>query len=690
MCTPTRGVVVTLLSVGIGVLSAQSFPASQPPLWSARPDAAAFEKLEDQRLDAAQQAIARITAVHGPRTIDNTLAPFDEATRQLDSANYLAGLMQQVHPDAAFRDRATAMTNKVGEAITALSLNRGVYDALAALDVSHADAATRYYVERQLLEFRLAGVDKDDATRARLKQLNQDLTDEQSVFDRNIADGQNTVTTTRAELAGMPQDFIDRHKPAADGSIRLTTEYPDEQPVMKFAASADLRRRMLIAFNTRAYPKNGTVLKRMLETRYEIARLLGYPSWADYNAADKMVGKGANIAAFIQDLAAAAQTGRDREYQMLLTEKRRTDPKADSIADTEFQYLSEQVRRAQFDFDSQSVRPYLPFEHVKRGILDTAAALFHLSFRQEQGVPAWDPTVETWDVFDSGRPIGRFYLDMHPRAGKYSHDEMAPVLDGIRGKQLPEAILVCNLPAPTATDPGLMDYTDVVTFFHEFGHLMHWILAGRQQWAGISGLTMEADFVEAPSQMLEEWMRSPQVLASFARHYKTGEVIPPGLVARMNRASAFGRAAWVTGQLAYTAISYDLYKGDPQDVDPDAIDERDLRRFTRETITPGTHLFASFNHLGGYSSAYYTYLWDKVIAEDFFTRFDQGNLLAGDAPMRYRRTVLEPGGSMSANDLVRNFLGRAQNLTALQRWMNEEFESTGAQPESQTKPRAKE
>lgn len=672
------GVAATLLSGWIGTLAAQSMPASQPPLWSAHPDVAAFEKLENQRLAAAQQSIDRIAAVHGPHTIQNTLAPYDEATRQLDSANYLSGLMQQVHPDRAFRDSATAMTTKVGAAITALSLNRAVYQALAALDLSGADAATRYYVQRQLLEFRLAGVDKDDATRAQLKKLNQELTDEQSMFDRNISDSRNVIHASRAELDGLPQDYIERHKPGADGSYEITTEYPDALPVMKFATSDALRRRMWVAFDTRAYPKNLEVLRKMMQTRFEIARLLGYPSWADYNAADKMVAKGANIAAFIQSLDTAAQPGWGRELQMLLAQKRRTDPKAQGITDYEVGYLSEQVRRAKYDFDSQSVRPYLPYQRVKQGILDTAATLFHLKFRQEPNATGWDPAVETWDVIDGGQAIGRFYLDMHPRPGKYSHDEMSPVLDGIRGKQLPEAALVCNFPAPTVTDPGLMDYNDVVTFFHEFGHLVHWILAGRQQWAGISGISMEADFVEAPSQMLEEWMRSPQVLASFARHYQTGATIPSDLVARMNRASAFGRAGWVAQQLAYTAISYDLYKGNPKDADPDVIDDLAVRRYVHVNRLPGTHVFASFNHLGGYSSAYYTYLWDKVIAEDFFTQFDQHNLLAGDAPMRYRRLVLEPGGSMSANDLVRNFAGHSQSLIPFQHWMNEEFESPAA------------
>ena len=200
---------------------------------------------------------------------------------------------------------------------------------------------------------------------------------------------------------------------------------------------------------------------------------------------------------------------------MLLAEKRKTDAGAAEIPSYDFYRISELVRRSQYDFDSQTVRPYLPYDQVKKGILDTAATLFHITFWQELNAPAWDPSVETWDVIETGKAIGRIYLDMHPRPGKYSHAEMAPVLDGIRGKQLPEAILVCNFPAPTATDPGLMDYGDVVTFFHEFGHLMHWTLGGQQPWAGISGLSMEGDFVEAPSQMLEEWMHSPQVLSLF-------------------------------------------------------------------------------------------------------------------------------------------------------------------------------
>ena len=650
----------------------------QAPLWASKPDIPAFEKMENERLAAAQRSIDQILAVQGPHTVRNTLAPYDEIVRQYNSAGYLSLVLQQVHPDEAFRDSATSMTSKVGAASSALALNQGVYKALAAIDLEGTDPATRYYVQRQLLEFRLAGVDKDEPTRARLKALQDKLVDLQSTFDRNISDDQRSITADNAaELDGLPKDYLDAHKAGPDGKIKITTNYPDAFPVLTFAKSAALRKRLSLEFDNRAYPKNRDVLMDMVRTRYEIAFLIGYSSWADYNAADRMIRSARNIGDFIEQVDVAARPMAVREHAMLLAEKQKLQPEAKEVFDYEGFYLRELVRRSQFDFDSSTVRPYLPYQRVKQGVLDTAAKLFGLKFEQETGVPAWDPSVETWDAFDQGKMIGRFYLDMQPRPGKFSHAEMLPVLDGIRGKQLPEAILVCNFAAPKADDPGLMDYDDVVAFFHEFGHLMHWILSA-QQWAGISGISMEADFSEAPSEMLEEWMRSPQVLATFARHYKTNEVIPAALVARMNRANAFGRATWVLGQNAFAAISFDLYNRKPDQVDPDVITLSDEKKYRLSVPTPGAHQYASFGHLGGYSSAYYTYLWDKVIAEDFITRFDRENLLASAPAARYRRLVLEPGGSMSANDLVQNFLGRQQNMEPLQHWMSEQFETAVA------------
>src|SRR5579863_7322931 len=229
-----RALFLSLPLILTGLLLAQKITVPQPTIWASKPDVAAFEKIENDRLASVQRSIDTLLAVKGKRTIENTLVPYDEAVHQNNSAAYFAGLMEQVHPDATFRDHATAMVTKASAVQTAISLNHDVYNALAALDLSKADAATRYYVQRQLLEFRLAGVDKDEATRARLKKLNDEATEENSMFDRNISDGQKAIEADASELEGMPQDYIDRHKPGADGSFELTTEYPDALPALKF------------------------------------------------------------------------------------------------------------------------------------------------------------------------------------------------------------------------------------------------------------------------------------------------------------------------------------------------------------------------------------------------------------------------------------------------------------------------
>jgi thimet oligopeptidase len=335
MLIARMAIVLCLPLIVAAVLSAQSIKVSQPTIWASKPDVAAFEKIETDRLAAGQRAIDTLLAAKGPRTVENTLVPFDEAFREIGTAGYLAGLMEQVHPDASFRDHATAMFTKASAARTAIALNRDVYAALAALDLSKADAATRYYIQRQLLEFRLAGVDKDDATRARLKKLNDQATEEQSMFDRNISDGQKVVEADPSELEGLPQDYIDRHQPGADGKVRITTNYPDALPIFSFAKSESLRRRVTFAFNTRAYPKNLEVLTSLLKTRYEIATLLGYSNWADYHAADKMIAKGHNIADFIQQVDDASRDLAKREFEMLLAEKQKADPGAKEIWDHE-------------------------------------------------------------------------------------------------------------------------------------------------------------------------------------------------------------------------------------------------------------------------------------------------------------------------------------------------------------------
>lgn len=649
-------------------------PADNAPFFTGHPDAAAFKARTERRLTTAKAALDRMLAVKGTRTIPNTLMPFDEIGRQLDMAASQCGLMEQVSPDSATRATAEEMTQEISKFATELSLNRKVYDALASLKTDGLDDETKYYISRTLRDFRLAGVDKDDATRERIKKLQDELVLVTQEFARNIRDDKSSITCTVAELDGLPQDFIDRHKPGADGLVKLTMEYPDYVPVNTYAKNDDLRRRAYMAYQNRAFPKNMEVLDRMRQKRHELALLLGYTNYADYITADKMTGKADVARAFIDRIVAASDDRQKREYQQLLARKQKDVPGATVVNFWEATYWSEQVRKTDYAFDSQSMRPYLPYDQVEKGVLDVAAKLFNVEFRPVKDAPVWHPSVKCFELYDGGKLAGRFYLDMHPRANKYNHAAQFDIRGGIAGRQIPEAALVCNLPGGEPGDAGLCEYNDVNTFFHEFGHLLHNMFAGRRKWAGTTGIKTEWDFVEAPSQLLEEWMKSPEVLATFARDPKTGKAVPAELVRRMNRANSFGKGLLVRRQMVYAGMSLGCYDRDPATVPSDALFASLVKQYQPYPFVDGTHFQCAFGHLNGYSAIYYTYMWSSVIAKDLFSRFDPAHLLAPGVAADYRAKVLAAGGSKPAAAMVKDFLGRDFNETAWKKWLDSDVE----------------
>jgi thimet oligopeptidase len=641
----------------------------------------ALESWVAARLEAHKGSLDRLLQAK-KRTLESTWRPYDDAVAALSQSGSECGLLDSVHPSKPVRDKAQQLAQRVAEAATALSLNQEVYRALAAVDASKADDATRHYVERTLLQYRLAGVDKDEPTRAKLRELQDKATLLGLTIGRNVQEGTQTVVVVDlSELDGLPEDFRKHHPADETGKVVLTTDYPDYLPVMTFAASDALRRRMFLAYNTRAFPANRDLLLDLFRTRHAIAKLLGFATWADFATADQMIGSAANVKRFLEQLEEATRTGAQREYGIVLDFAQSQRPELRMIDAASRGYWVEQYRRREFAFDSQAVRPYFPYKQVEAGVLATASRLFKVEFRPAPDAEVWHPSVSAWDVFDGAKQVGRFYLDMHPREGKDKWFSAAPLVPGIAGRQIPEAALICNFPGgddkgegPNG-DPGLMQHSDVVTYFHEFGHLMHAILGGQQEWAGISGIATEGDFVEVPSQMLEEFFRDAKLLQSFARHYQTGEPIPTELVATMNQAGAFGRADWVRTQLFYTNYSLDVHDRDPDapgaELDLDALLRADYERFLPYLWIDGNRMYASFTHLCGYSSNYYTYLYDKVIAIDFFNQFNRAALLEDPAILRYRETVLDRGGSAPGRAMVQGFLGRDESMEAFEEWIGE-------------------
>jgi thimet oligopeptidase len=596
-----------------------------------------------------------------PPTAIDVLELWNDLHVALGNAYGSAGLLQQVHPDQSIRTQSEAAEQDLHRFSTDLGMDREVYDVLAGLDATTVDADAARLLHLSLRDFRRAGVDRDEQTRARLTTLNEKETLLAQEFSKNIRDDVRVTRLAPARLAGLPQDYVDRHPVGDDGLVEITTDYPDTVPFLHFAHDREARTEVMLAFNNRAWPQNDSVLRELLALRDEHARLLGYASWPDYDAEVKMIGKGTAIGEFITEIAEVSETSGRRDIAVLTERLRQDHPDAEVLTRADSNYYSEVISKEQYDVDAQVVRTYFDFPKVRRGLLDVTGRLFGVTYEPVVDAPVWHEDVATYDVMSDGRRIGRIHLDLHPREGKYKHAAQFDLVSGVAGRQLPEGVLVCNFPR------GLMEHTDVVTLFHEFGHLVHHVLGGNQRWARFSGVATEWDFVEAPSQMLEEWAWDATVLQTFATN-ADDEPIPAELVAKMRAADDFGKGYQARTQMAYAAISYQLHRQLTDDISTLV---RELQT-TYDLVAPldGSHFHASFGHLTGYTSGYYTYMWSLVIAKDLFSAFDGDDLFAHETASRYRDLVLAQGGRKDAADLVADFLGRPYDAAAFRRWLD--------------------
>ncbi len=606
-----------------------------------------------QEVEDMKAGVAALESFADTPTVTNYLEAINAQVVSVSNMAMAAGTLGAVHPDASVRDAADACSQSLSPLFSDLSLSRPIYDRLSAIDLDGADDDTRRSVEKGLLTFKLSGVDKDEATRQRIKALNDEIFAVGQEFDRNIREAMMTMELDSVDqLAGLPQDFIDAHPPGEDGKIRITTQYPDLFPFMQYADDDAARRELTVLYNTRAYPENEPVLRKLLEKRYELAQLLGFDNYAQLITADKMVGSPERVEQFLEELTRYTEEGQQAEYEVLLARLQQIDPQAEQVESWQRSYLMEKVTSEQFEVDSKRVREYFNYNATREGILTLVQDLFGVQFR-DWDTPVWHESVTAHEMWDGDYLVGRFYLDMHPREGKYQHAAAFPMRNGISGVQSPVATLVCNFPA----GDELMQHSQVVTYLHEFGHLIHNLFAGHHHWDNISGINTEWDFVEAPSQMLEEWVWDYDTIAQFARN-ADGEPIPRDLLDRMMAARDFGLGLGTRRQLTFAALSMGLYNRNPEGLDIKGLSDEIVRNYSPFEPMPEENFYASFGHLNGYSAIYYTYQWSKAIATDMLTRFEEEGLRNVETAGSYRDLVLARGGAKPAADLVTDFLGR--------------------------------
>lgn len=625
-----------------------------------------FTNTCEATLSRAKSAVAKLKALGAGHDAE-VLALYDEVTTDMSNMGARSGLAKEVHPDEKFR-AACEQCEQVLEAYNVeLSLDRGLYDALSKVDTKALEAAGAFWLFKTLREFRRSGVDRDEATRSKVRSLNEELVKIGQTFGRNIRDDVRSVKLSVSELEGLPEDWLAAHLPGADGKVTVTTNTPDYLPVMIYAKSSKAREALWRAYRERAYPQNVDVLRAMMSKRHELATLLGYKSWAAYITETKMVKSAEAAQDFIEKGRQATLTRAKADMDMLLQRKRKDFPQATSVEPWEHQFYEDRVKQESYGLDSQALRTYFEYGNVKKGVMDITSTLFGIRYQQVADAKVWHSQVETFDIYEGDTLLGRIHLDMHPRDGKYKHAAQFGLTVGRLGRELPEGTLVCNFPQ----EGELLQHSEVETFFHEFGHLLHEIFAGRQPWAGISGIRTEWDFVEVPSMLLQEWPLDGAVLKTFAKHHQTGQPIPDTLTAQLKRAKEFGVGVDMRRQFFLAAVSLDFHARTPGFDSTEVLKEIQDKflPFRREWV-PGTHFELGFGHLDGYSAIYYTYQWSTVIAKDLLTQFKNKGMLNGTVATQYRKKVLEAGGSKEAAVMVEEFLGRPYAFDAFQAWLD--------------------
>ncbi len=620
----------------------------------------------DDAIAGADAQVERAVATADSPTFGTTLVPLELAAAELVRGYGRAGFMGQVHTDPAVRDAGNDAEERINKWRVALVFRDDLYQAVRAFaDTDEAAALSgerARLLEHWLRDFRRAGHELSADDRAELERLRTRLVEVEVAFQRNINEFRDGIDVTREQLAGLPDDFIERLSPGErDGTYRVSLDYPEVNPFLELAHDRDLRRELFVKNWSKAVAANRPLLDEALELRRSVAALLGEPTWAHHAMELKMARNPERVRAFYEELLPTLEA-RVRSELDALAERLHADGHDGPITAWDWRYYDDALRRTEYGVDQNLIGEYFPLEQVMDGMFALTAEVLGLDYRVVDNARAWHESVRLYEIRDrsSGAPIAYFYADLHPREGKFGHAAAFPMVLGHRGADgswvTPVSTIAANFTPPSGDRPALLKHAEVQTLFHEFGHILHMSLT-RAEFARFSGAETEWDFVEAPSQIMEHWTWEPSVLDRFARHFASGEPIPAELVEQVRRSRWVNVAIKIGVQAFYGGIDLALH------AEPEAPEvEAALRRTYAVTGMPypeGTFFLAGFGHLlGGYDAGYYGYMWAQVIGDDMFGRFAREGVLSPAVGAEYRREILEPNGSRDAEELVRAFLGR--------------------------------
>jgi Zn-dependent oligopeptidase len=644
-------------------------------------DALELRHRSEEHLHQASRLLDQVLSPPGAHTVENTLVPYNELWVHLVNGESEAWTWQLLHPDEALRDAgledSTRLLQRQKEVLRCPALVP-VFEEMAT---QRLDAPARRLVELALRDLRLGGACLDAEARERLALLQARCAELEGEFFRNLGADKRSIRVRPEALGGLPAEYAAAHPPDSEGWVTIGTQKADSTPFIEASRDVESIRALQREIQNTGWPANEAVLREMLRLRHGIAGLLGFESWADCAAAERMAGSARRIEQFLDAAAPAARRGAEQYVAALLELKREEAPEATEVESWEVGRLQKLWRQRHLDLDLEQVREYLEVDGFVERMIWLSRELFGLTMVPVPEAPRWHEDVRALDVLSEGRKIGRLYLDLHPRPGKFRGGFCSSVRPGVRGLQVTQSVVALNLPRRPLDPEG------VLQLVHEWGHALHQLWGGQVPWIRLSGTHgVTQDFVELPSMLMEEWHLVPANFSLLARHCRTAEPMPAELSSKLVASLQAGRTLRTSNRFRLAALSLRYHTQDPETLDLQAEEQMQSARHIPLRQAQDTHRYAALQVLASMSSNVYTYVWSLALVHDVLSEFRKRGLMDRPTAWRYVRCILEPGGSKEPDQLLEDFLGRPFSLEPFEHWLEGAGDPAAVMPPSSRAP----